>query len=186
MREHTKYRLLVASSFVWATSFALAGTPARTPDELIQRLVSAANQGDADTFLNHLTESSRTAVKQAFGQPSAVLTTPMNTPERTSNRTTADNLKSTLSQLKKVEILNMAERPDGTAELRVRSSIQSGDGKILSQEDTLLAHQEDGAWKLAGWRPTVRVYPLSQPGTPVGDLPGQEITVKSQHEKAPH
>jgi hypothetical protein len=48
--------------------FAQAGPSAKTPDELIERMVGASNKGDADAFLAAMTDRSWTALKEAFAK----------------------------------------------------------------------------------------------------------------------
>jgi hypothetical protein len=164
MRQHTKCGMLALSSFVWITSYALAGAPANSPEELIQDLVSAANKDDVEGFLGNLTDDSRKAV-EALNTRRALLTGSTDHLSRIVTNKPANDLKSTLRLLNALEILSKVEHPDGSVELRLRSSIQVADGKTVSQEDTLFARKEGGSWRLIGWTPAVKVRPMSQPGT---------------------
>jgi hypothetical protein len=202
MHQYAARNLLLAVFIVWPPSCALASPPpARTPDELIRNLASAAKKGDVNDFLASLTDSSRRAAEQSFARRAAqqkspaypqretvarpsddsvILTPRMSHPGRQYLRTTTDDLQSAFSRLKAVEVLSKQERSDGSVELRLKSAIQTPDGKTVFQEDTLLASQEGGAWKLAGWIPSVSVRSMSQPGAAGTASSGQTIRVHRQ------
>jgi hypothetical protein len=136
-----------------------AKTPAlNTPDELIKDLAAAANKGDADAFLSAMSDKSRKALEESFADRAALqdaedhfqqtLNKRFGKADLTSTIAPAD-FKSMLRRLKGMEILSSNPLRDGSMELRVRSTIETAAGTV-SQEDTLLARQEAGTWKLAG------------------------------------
>ena len=71
-------------------------------------------------------------------------------------------------------------RADGTVELRVRSAIATGDGKPSTQDDTLLARQEDGVWRLTGWSAPERGPSSSQGRTEQAPSSGESVTVRAK------
>lgn len=132
---------------------------AKTPDELIKNLTSAANKGDADSFLSAMTDKSRKALEESFANRVALQEAQDHFQEALNERfgkispaiTVAPaDFKSTLRRLKGMEILSRNPGRDGTMELRVKSTIETSEGRTVSQEDTLLAREEGGSWKLAG------------------------------------
>src|SRR5579864_4309892 len=62
-------RIVAAFLPLGSVMFAQSDTPTKTSDELIKRMVAAANRGDVDAFLAAMTDRSRTAVKESFEKP---------------------------------------------------------------------------------------------------------------------
>jgi hypothetical protein len=64
MRRYTCHGVAAFSVLCMAAP-ALAGAPARTPDELVQNLISAAREGNSEEFLSSLTDGARHVVEDA-------------------------------------------------------------------------------------------------------------------------
>jgi len=138
-------------------SAASANAPAKTPEQLIGNLLAAAHSGDTDGFLSLLAANSRDALTQSianqaparhayetflqaldsrFGQGTTMLSEP------------PDDLKTALSRLVEAQVLSQKPGEHGEVELRVKTTIKTPSGKTAMREETLLALQEAGGWKL--------------------------------------
>ena len=72
MHRHTVWYLGLPLLFSLTASVPLASKPAKTPEELIQNLVAAANRGDIDDFLSSLTENSRRVIEEQYERRSGL------------------------------------------------------------------------------------------------------------------
>jgi hypothetical protein len=147
----------VAFFGLWCTTAVDAAEPAASPASLVQAQAAAAQKQDVDGFLAGLTSSSRQALNEAvarraalaeahrdlraaldekFGQGTPTLAAP------------PDDLRAALARLAAAEVVGQSKRPDGSVELRVRTSIKPPTGKVVVRDEVLVARQEKGAWKL--------------------------------------
>lgn len=140
-----------------ASSLAHAIAPAKTPDELIRNLATAAQQGNSDDFLAGLTASSRKAVIDSFANQAVLRDAQQSFQQALDERfgkggkvldAAPDDLKSAVSRLAAAEVLEKKPGPGGAVQLRVRASFKRPDGKTGTREDTLIALPEGGGWKL--------------------------------------
>jgi hypothetical protein len=71
-------RMITALLLSGPVIIAQAGPSAKTPDQLIERLVGAENRGDADAFLAAMTDRSQNVLDERFGKvgPTVTLTQP--------------------------------------------------------------------------------------------------------------
>jgi hypothetical protein len=150
---------IVASLICGSSTFCQAAQPANTPDELIKYLAASASKGEVESFLGYMTEESRKAVQESFANRAR-----LQEHQEQFQRALADrfgktglsvsapnpDFQSYLSRLKAMEIIGRKLGADGSMELRVKSTVETGGGATVSQEDTLLVRRERGEWKLAG------------------------------------
>jgi len=150
-------------------TLAYAGTPAKTPEELIRNLITAAQQGNTDDFLAGLTMSSRKALEGAMARRAAVDAANQAFRQALDERfgkgapvlsSPPEDLKSAISRLADAEVVEKKPAPAGGVHLRVKTSIKGAGGPAVTHEETLLARQEGGAWKLVVISP-----PEKQPGS---------------------
>ena len=148
---------ILAALALWCWAPADAAEPAGTPASLVQAQLESAHKQDVDGYLAGLTTASRRALNEAvarqatlraaerefraaldqkFGAAPAMLEDP------------PEDLPAALSRLVAAEVVGTTRKPDGSAEVRVRTSIKGKDGKVIVREEVLVARQENGAWKL--------------------------------------
>lgn len=147
----------LVASLLFSPVLVFAGSEAKNADQLINKLLEAAQTGDVESFLSGLTMESRKrvvaayayqasirkiqetfqdALNQRFGQGAEVLTSP------------ADDLKVAIGHLASAEVISQTPRSDGCLALEVKTLLNMENGQTLSRPDTLLVCQEEGAWKL--------------------------------------
>lgn len=135
----------------------LAAGSARTPEQLIQNLLTAAQQGDVNSFLSGLSTDTRKAITQSYANRAALaqaqaafqaaLDEKFGAPAKTID-TPPDDLKAAIGRLVAAEILSKKQVSANIAELRVKATTKLENEKTVSVEQTLRARQEGGAWKL--------------------------------------
>ena len=160
--NHTKLHFAAAFlPLLFFTSFATARDSATTPEQLIHKLAAAAKNGDTDEFLSHLTVESRKATQESLENQVALLRSRENLRNALTERFGEGRKKSPLppvdfkSQLTRIdsfELLSTKQGPDGTLQLRVKTSLktparQAGE-KIVIHEDTFVARRQEDAWKI--------------------------------------
>jgi hypothetical protein len=140
------------------TSILAAATPpARTPEQVLENLVQAAQKGDVEEVLSCMTADSRQAVTESFvrqaalrkagesfraalearfGKGAEMLTAP------------PDDLATAVGRLAAAEIVAKTARPDGSVELQVKTSIRQ-DGQMVTREERVHVVRERGSWKLS-------------------------------------
>jgi len=162
---HNRNRRRSSGGNSWAAALLLlalaspahASGPVGTPEKLIRELSAAAREGDVNGFLSYLTADARKAVQESaasqaslrvaeesfqkalderFGKGEPILTSP------------PMDLKTAISRVDGFELLGKKPGPAGTMYLRVRTSIKTQQGKTSVREDTFVAGQENGSWKL--------------------------------------
>ncbi len=130
---------------------------AATPEQLVANLIAAAQKGDVDGYLANLTadsrkalsessanrdalraaeENFRNALDQRFGASAEVITSP------------PEDMKAALGALAGAEVLGKTPSPGGAVQIRVKTSLRTADGRMVTREDTLAARREGGAWRL--------------------------------------
>lgn len=157
MKEKIPAFRFLAFAFFCIVTFVCAAGPAKEPDQLIQDLLKAAQKGDVDSFLSGLTEESRRAVQESYANQNSFLQA-LQEFEKALNEKFGEgeellmdppnDLKAAIARLASAEVMTQKTRPDGSIELRVKTSIKMEDGSTISREDPLIARQEGGGWKL--------------------------------------
>jgi hypothetical protein len=132
-----------------------AQTP--TPQQLVQTLATAAQNGDVERFLQGLSDDSRKRVLETFanqdqfvkalGEFRAALN------ERFGNadapiEAPPDDLQKELQHFAGAEVTQSQEQRDGSVRLKVRTNLKQADGKTINVEQSLVARKEGGAWKV--------------------------------------
>ncbi len=160
--NHTKLHFAAAFlPLLFLTSFATARESATTPEQLVHELAAAAKNGDTDAFLFHLTTESRKATEESLENQAALLRSRENLRQALTERFGEGRRKSTpppvdfksqLTRIDSFELLTTKQGPDGTLQLRVKTSLripagQAGE-KIATHEDTFVARKQEDAWKL--------------------------------------
>jgi len=157
MFQTIRYTAATTMLLWMASSLAHAIAPAKTPDELIQNLLTAAQEGNTEDYLAGLTANSRKAVIDSFASEAVLREAQQSFQQALDERfgkgskileADPDNIKSAISRLTAAEILEKKAGPGGTMQLRVRASFKQSDGKTVTREDTLIALPEGGGWKL--------------------------------------
>jgi hypothetical protein len=132
----------------------------KTPDLLITNLAAAATRGDTQAFLAGMTDSSRKALEEAFSNRASLQQAQEHFQQALTERYGGGGptliarpmaLSDVLRQLKGMEIIGRKPGNDGTTELQVKSKVETPSGMIVFQEDTLVAREEHGAWKIVGF-----------------------------------
>lgn len=162
---------LVAIAIFSISSFASAVEQAATPDQLLVHLMQSARAGDVQAFLAGMTDKSRQAIAetiaqraameqaqhrfqqaldQQFGKGAPMLTMP------------PLDLKSEIARLAAVEVIDRKRRPDGAVELRVKTAVQTDTSALRQVQQTLVAVQEKGSWKLSLAYPTDAQMPAER------------------------
>jgi hypothetical protein len=151
--------VVVALLVLICQSAVRAAEPPKTPEQLIDDLSSAAKGGDVDGFLANVVSGARSRMVEAikvqvslraaqeaffratdekFGKgPSFLISRP-------------NDFASALKLIDSLELLDKRVAPDGTLQLRVKTSFRTTD-YTNSRIDTFTASMEDGGWKL--WLP---------------------------------
>jgi len=132
------------------------GEPAASPEQLIQDLAASAKDQNADRFLSYLTTESRKAVEEwldnqaklRHAQEDFEKALDERFPEGRPKAAAVRDFKLVLSLISSFEFVSKKEGPDGTMELRVKTSAQMPDGPTICHEDSFLARKENGGWKL--------------------------------------
>jgi hypothetical protein len=154
---------------VWTTALAYSAPLAKTPDDLIRNLINAAQQGNTDDFLAGLTSSSRKAVADSFLRQRELDAAQQAFQQALDERfgkgaptlpSSPEDLKSAIGRLAGAELVEKAPAPGGGMKLRVKTSVKGTGGVVATRDETLLARQEGGAWKLVLVSP-----PEKQPGS---------------------
>jgi hypothetical protein len=136
---------------------ALALEPARTPEQLIANLVAAAQAGDGDAVLSNLTVESRRAVIASFVDRAALRAGLTQFRSALDQRFGAGgelleppprDLAISIGRVAGAEILSESVVAEGM-ELQVRTTLRAEDGSDRFREDSLLARQQSGGWRLA-------------------------------------
>jgi hypothetical protein len=133
------------------------GEPANTPEDLIHELDASAKAKDADRFLSQLTNESHKKVNDWLASQADLQRAQDDFrkaldekfPEsRTKEASAPQDIKQVLGSITSLELVSQKEGPDGTMELRVKTTRRTPEGKTVSHEDTFVAQKENGAWKL--------------------------------------
>lgn len=156
--SRTAVSCLAALILIAAASYNFAKFQSATPEQLIADLQEAARKGDIEGFLSGLTAESRKIVEKSyadrplsrhaqeefrralderFGKGAEMLTAP------------EDDLRTAIGRIVSAEVVSKKDGPDGSVEFEVKTTVNTGDEKTATREDTLVARKEDGAWKLA-------------------------------------
>ena len=134
------------------------GWQAQTPEQLIQNLLEAARKGDVETFLTGLTAESRKAATDSFANEAALRQARDEFKKALDERfgagatvieDTPIDLKTAIARLASAEIVGRQSKPDGSVELKVRTSTRTDGGETVSREETQVVRREAGVWKLA-------------------------------------
>jgi len=148
--------MAIALAFWLAAATVYAAEPASTPDQLIADLAAAARSGDTATFLSYLTadsqkaatqsERSHVALQAARDKLAAALDDKFGKADPLPT-TMPPDFKSALQRISAFELMNKQAAPDGSAILRVKTTLKTPSGSA-TRESTFIARQENGSWKL--------------------------------------
>jgi hypothetical protein len=150
--------LATLSLVMLATPVLAAAPQASTPQQLIQNIARAAQQGDVAAFVADTSSTSQRALADAvtaegrlakawigfqsaldgrFGRGNQVKPPPP-PPDR----------KAIFSQLVNLELLNVRQKTPDEAQIRVRASTKNLRGGTKTEDNTLTAVREGSQWKL--------------------------------------
>lgn len=157
MKSKVVYGAIIVVSVIALTHYQYASLNSLTPDQSIRNLVEAAQKSDVEGFLSGLTADSRRAVEEShsgeililqkqeefrkaldrqFGEGSDFISDP------------PDTLAATVKRLVSAEIVSQKQKPDGSAEVQVKSVFATESTETASFENTLVVRKEGGEWKL--------------------------------------
>ena len=153
-------RFHVAAAFggiLLLACFVRAHDSARAPERLIQELAAAAKSGDTDAFLSHLTAESRKAVDQSLETKAALRAARQEFGEALDARfgkgqpapmSQPKDFESVLRRIRSFELVSKQSGPNGTVDLRVKTTLNIEGFKTRVSEHTFVAREEGGVWKL--------------------------------------
>lgn len=141
---------------MYAASSSAAGAP-RTPEQLVKDLIAAGQIGDVNGFLARLTTDSRKALMESLAGETSLLKAQAAFQQALDSRfgegtimlsDTPGDLKTAVARLVAAEILSKKRTAKDEVQLKVRTSVRTPGGQIVIKEETLVARQEKGSWKL--------------------------------------
>jgi hypothetical protein len=148
----------VAVLVLCVSTLVRADETARTPEQLIKSLIEAARRGDVEGFLGGLTVDSRKALTESVAGQATLRQAGEEFQKALDERfgkgtktlaAAPEDLKAALGHLVAAEVVSQKKRPDGSVELQVKTSVKDDGGRVVSHEDSLVAREEGGSWKLA-------------------------------------
>ena len=141
---------------LWANILAFGGQ-AQTPELLIQTLLEAARNGDVEAFLSGLTAESRKTASDSFANEAALRQARDEFKKALDERFGGGatiiedpliDLRTVIGRLAAAEVVGRQNKPDGSVELKVKTSIRAQGGETVSRDETLVMRQEGGRWRL--------------------------------------
>ncbi|HVF30851.1 MAG TPA: hypothetical protein VNA22_07770 [Pyrinomonadaceae bacterium] len=150
----------VAILFVAAGASYLAAVRADSPEQLVAELQKAASDGDVEGYLSTLTSESRKVVESSDANRVSLREAQAEFQKALDEKfgagtawvpdtTERGDLRGAISEIVAAEMVSKKEGEDGSVELKIRTTVKTGDDTTATVENTVAARKEDDEWKLS-------------------------------------